>query len=170
MKRASHTRTRTHARTHGVVQVKLILYLKARTLIPAVCFAFSKKRCEDCAAALGNVDLNDSKEKSAVTIFMNESLRALKPEDRGLPQIRRLYSLAQRGVGVHHAGVCYVGAEVRTGQAQLQQRAPTAPGRPQRCPPPPSHTPTHPPPPAAAGRRARRQSAAPLSGGSGVPL
>jgi len=85
--------------------VRLVLQLKEKELLPVVVFAFSKKRCEELSAALGNVDLNTKPERSRVVAFMDRCLQPLKPQDRELPQIQRLRASAQRGIGVHHAGL-----------------------------------------------------------------
>ena len=56
----------------------LITYLKKHTLLPVVNFVFSKKRCEEYAQTLGNMDLCDAKEKSEVHVTWERALNRLK--------------------------------------------------------------------------------------------
>ncbi len=44
--------------------------LKDKQLLPVVVFAFSKRRCEECAYGLANVDLTTGKEKSEIHLFI----------------------------------------------------------------------------------------------------
>ena len=56
----------------------LVNYLKKHTLLPVVNFVFSKKRCEEYAGTLGNLDMCDAKEKSEVHITWERALNRLK--------------------------------------------------------------------------------------------
>ena len=58
----------------------LITYLKKASLLPVVCFVFSKKRCEDNASSLGGTDLCTASEKSMVHITVERALKRLKGE------------------------------------------------------------------------------------------
>ena len=73
---------------------------------------FSKRRCEDNAAVLTNIDLCTASEKSEVHIVVEKSIARLKAEDRGLPQIKRIRDLLSRGVAVHHGGLLPIVKEV----------------------------------------------------------
>jgi len=83
---------------------------------------FSKKRCEEYAGTLQNMDLCDAKEKSEVHITWERALNRLKGmqpgllpgwirlkeelgSDKTLPQITRMRELMTRGIGVHHGGL-----------------------------------------------------------------
>jgi hypothetical protein len=77
-----------------------------------VIFVFSKRRCEENAAVLTNIDLCTASEKSEVHIVVEKSIARLKVEDRGLPQIRRIRDLLGRGVAVHHGGLLPIVKEV----------------------------------------------------------
>jgi superfamily II RNA helicase len=57
---------------------KIITVLKNKNLLPVVCFAFSKKKCEELAFGLGNIDLNEKNEKAEVHQFIENSLQRLK--------------------------------------------------------------------------------------------
>jgi antiviral helicase SKI2 len=57
---------------------KLIYMLKEKTLLPCVVFAFSKRKCEECAAGLSNVDFTSGSEKSQIHIFVENSISRLK--------------------------------------------------------------------------------------------
>jgi antiviral helicase SKI2 len=97
----------------------LINHLKKSKLLPVVNFVFSKKRCEEYAGNLQNMDLCDAKEKSEVHITWERALNRLKGEnlicfdapelilgtDKELPQITRMRELLTRGIGIHHGGL-----------------------------------------------------------------
>lgn len=58
--------------------VHLIGHLKKQHLLPVVVFTFSKKRCEEQAATLINLDLATAAEKSEVHITIERALSRLK--------------------------------------------------------------------------------------------
>lgn len=84
---------------------ELINYLKAKDLLPAVIFVFSKKRCEEYADWLQGVNFCTNKEKSQIHMFIEKSITRLKKEDRELPQILKIRELLSRGIAVHHGGL-----------------------------------------------------------------
>ena len=94
------------------IWVHLIQHLKKHDLLPACIFVFSKKRCEQNADALSNLDFCTASEKSTIHMIIERSIARLKPEDRMLPQIRRLRELLARGVAVHHGGLLPIVKEV----------------------------------------------------------
>ena len=73
---------------------------------------FSKKRCEENADALSNIDYCSQTEKSAIHMIIEKSIARLKSEDRQLPQIRRMRELLSRGLAVHHGGLLPIVKEV----------------------------------------------------------
>ena len=52
--------------------------LKKKSLLPVVVFTLSKKRCEENAATLTNLDLCTSTEKSEVHVAIEKALGRLK--------------------------------------------------------------------------------------------
>ncbi|KAJ2631765.1 Antiviral helicase ski2 [Coemansia sp. RSA 1290] len=99
-------------RQGATLWVHLIAHLRSQGLLPAVVFTFSRKRCEEYAYSLRNLDfLNDSR-RSQVHIFVERCLKRLKPEDRKLPQILAMRDLLKRGIGVHHSGLLPIVKEV----------------------------------------------------------
>jgi len=62
------------------VYVHLLGHLKKEALLPVVIFTFSKKRCEENAETLTNVDLCTSAEKSEVHVAIEKALSRLKGE------------------------------------------------------------------------------------------
>lgn len=96
---------RTTAAQDRNIWVHLIQHLRNKDLLPACIFVFSKKRCEENADALSNLDYCTAAEKSAIHMTIEKSLARLSPEDRGLPQITRLRELLSRGIAVHHGGM-----------------------------------------------------------------
>ncbi|RPD82148.1 antiviral helicase [Lentinus tigrinus ALCF2SS1-7] len=92
--------------------VHLIGNLRKRGLLPVVVFTFSKKRCEENAGTLTNLDLSTSVERSEIHVAIEKALSRLKGSDRQLPQIRRMRDLLSRGIGVHHGGLLPIVKEV----------------------------------------------------------
>lgn len=103
---------RTTAAQDRTLWVQLVQYLKKEDLLPTCIFVFSKKRCEENADALSNLDFCTAAEKSAIHMIIEKSLARLKIEDRTLPQIRRLRELLGRGIAVHHGGLLPIVKEV----------------------------------------------------------
>lgn len=103
---------RTTAAQDKNIWVHLVHHLKKETLLPAVIFVFSKKRCEENADALSAVDFSNQTEKSAIHMIIEKSIARLKPEDRLLPQILRMRELLARGLAVHHGGLLPIVKEI----------------------------------------------------------
>ncbi|KAK8194908.1 NUC185 domain-containing protein [Phyllosticta capitalensis] len=103
---------RTTAAQDKNIWVHLVQHLRKENLLPACVFVFSKKRCEENADALSNLDFCTASEKSAIHMTIEKSIARLKPEDRVLPQIRRLRELLSRGIAVHHGGMLPIVKEV----------------------------------------------------------
>jgi antiviral helicase SKI2 len=103
---------RTTAAQDRNIWVHLIQHLRNKELLPACIFVFSKKRCEENAEALSNLDYCTAAEKSAIHMIIEKSLARLSPEDRVLPQIKKLRELLSRGIAVHHGGMLPIVKEV----------------------------------------------------------
>jgi antiviral helicase SKI2 len=103
---------RTTAAQDRNIWVHLISFLRSKDLLPACIFVFSKKRCEENADALSNVDYCTAAEKSAIHMTVEKSLARLSPEDRVLPQITHLREMLSRGIAVHHGGMLPIVKEV----------------------------------------------------------
>lgn len=103
---------RTTAAQDRNIWVHLIQHLRSKDLLPACIFVFSKKRCEENAEALSNIDYCTAAEKSAIHMTIEKSLARLGKEDRDLPQIKRLRELLSRGIAVHHGGMLPIVKEV----------------------------------------------------------
>ncbi|KAL8656010.1 MAG: hypothetical protein Q9226_002814, partial [Calogaya cf. arnoldii] len=103
---------RTTAAQDRNVWVHLVQHLRKHELLPACIFVFSKNRCEQNADALSNLDFCTASEKSATHMIIERSIARLKPDDRILPQIRRLRELLSRGIAVHHGGLLPIVKEI----------------------------------------------------------
>lgn len=103
---------RTTAAQDRTIWVGLVQHLKKEDLLPCCIFVFSKKRCEENADALSNLDFSTAAEKSATHMIVERSITRLKQEDRTLPQIRRLRDLLSRGIAVHHGGLLPIVKEI----------------------------------------------------------
>lgn len=67
-----------HAGVDKNLYVHLTGYLKKKSLLPVVVFTLSKKRCEENASTLTNLDLCTSVEKSEVHVAIEKALSRLK--------------------------------------------------------------------------------------------
>ena len=103
---------RTTAAQDRNIWVHLVLHLRKENLLPACIFVFSKKRCEENAESLSNQDFCTAAERSAIHMVVEKSIARLKPEDRLLPQIRRLREMLGRGIAVHHGGLLPIVKEI----------------------------------------------------------
>ncbi|KAJ2786403.1 Antiviral helicase ski2 [Coemansia interrupta] len=92
--------------------VHLIGLLRKQGLLPAVVFSFSRKKCEEYAYSLKNLDFLSESKRSEVHIFVERCLKRLKPEDRTLPQVLAMRALLKRGIGVHHSGLLPIIKEI----------------------------------------------------------
>ncbi|KTW31200.1 SKI complex RNA helicase subunit SKI2 [Pneumocystis jirovecii RU7] len=92
--------------------VYLTNHLRKINLLPVVVFVFSKKRCEDNANSLVNLDLLNHTAKSEVHIIIEKSISRLRIEDSRLPQIIRIRDILSRGIGVHHGGLLPIVKEI----------------------------------------------------------
>ncbi|KAK5944440.1 Antiviral helicase ski2 [Knufia obscura] len=103
---------RTSAAQDRTIWVNVVNHLKKGNLLPCCIFVFSKKRCEENAESLSNQDFCSAAEKSAIHMTIEKSIARLKPEDRVLPQIRRIREMLARGVAVHHGGLLPIIKEI----------------------------------------------------------
>lgn len=94
------------------IWIHLVNHLKEKKLLPSVIFVFSKKRCEENASILSNIDLTNSIEKSQIHVTIEKALARLKHDDRSLPQIVRMRELLSRGIAVHHGGLLPIVKEI----------------------------------------------------------
>lgn len=85
--------------------INLVHFLKKNSLLPAVVFVFSKKKCETYADSLNSVDFCTAREKSEIHMFVDRAVARLKREDRELPQILKVRDMLSRGIAVHHGGL-----------------------------------------------------------------
>jgi antiviral helicase SKI2 len=85
--------------------MSLVRYLDRELLTPTVVFSFSKKKCEEIAHMLQSLDLNTTKERSAVQGFTIQAVARLSENDAKLPQVQLICEMVRRGIGVHHGGL-----------------------------------------------------------------
>ena len=69
------------------IWLSLIEMLRKKEKLPVVAFTFSRRRCDDNADQLSNLDLTTSTEKSLIHVFIQKSVARLKGSDRQLPQV-----------------------------------------------------------------------------------
>lgn len=91
---------------------QLIGQLKKNDLLPAVVFAFSKKKCQNIADSLTNLDLTSGGQGKSIGYFIDSSLARLSAADRQVPQVLQMRDLLRRGIGVHHGGLLPIIKEI----------------------------------------------------------
>lgn len=92
--------------------IELVQFLNSNTLLPAVIFVFSKKRCEEYASTLTSIDFCNAKEKNQIHVTIEHAVARLKKEDRELPQILAVRDMLMRGIAIHHGGLLPIVKEV----------------------------------------------------------
>ena len=87
--------------------IKIVEMIMSRNYSPVIVFSFSKRQCENYAAAVvrKGLDFNTSEEKQQISMVFNAAVDNLAEEDRELPQIQEILPLLKRGVGIHHGGL-----------------------------------------------------------------
>lgn len=82
--RGGGTTTRTtHHQQDKSLFVHLLGLLRKKDLLPTVVFTFSKRRCEEQASTLNNVDLCSAVEKSEIHVALERALSRLSGKYMG---------------------------------------------------------------------------------------
>ncbi|EDO38196.1 predicted protein [Nematostella vectensis] len=102
---AKGARTNYNPKADRSVWLSLITMLEKKDKLPVVAFTFSRRKCEENADQLSNLNLTTSVERSRIHVEMQKYLARLKGSDKTLPQVTRMQELLQRGIGVHHSGI-----------------------------------------------------------------
>ncbi|XP_033109876.1 helicase SKI2W-like [Anneissia japonica] len=79
--------------------------LEQHKYLPAIVFAFVRKKCRENAISLQSLDLTDRIEKSRIKVYLNSSLQTLTQSNQQLSQILELSEMLMRGIAYHHSGV-----------------------------------------------------------------
>lgn len=70
------------------IWLSLVGALQKKDKLPIIAFTFSRKRCDENANSLNNLDLLcNSAERSEVHVFFQKSMMRLKGSDKNLPQV-----------------------------------------------------------------------------------
>lgn len=88
--------------THTCQMVKEMV---KSNLYPMIVFVFSRKDCDRIPDVLGNQSFIEPEERELVKYTFQNAIAKLDEVDRDLPQIKRILSLVERGIGVHHGGL-----------------------------------------------------------------
>jgi superfamily II RNA helicase len=94
---------------------RIVDYLYKRDLIPALCFVFSQKKCEEYAECITKVLYeSDSKLPSIIGKECRQILMKLPnyQEYICLPEYKKLVRLLEKGIAYHHAGMANVFREM----------------------------------------------------------
>ena len=94
---------------------RIVDYLYKKDLMPAICFVFSQKKCEEYASTITKVLFE---EKSKTPSTMEQSCRNIMmklpnyQEYINLPEYVKLVKLLEKGIAYHHAGMATVFREM----------------------------------------------------------
>ncbi len=87
---------------------QILQAMSAQSMLPAIYFLFSRRDCEEYAQRVGAMRANfvrDDGTLERINEVIDHQLGAMREEDRQLEQVTRIVSLAQQGIGFHHAGL-----------------------------------------------------------------
>lgn len=91
---------------------KIIKMIMMKNYNPVIVFSFSKRECESLALKMAKLDFNNSDEHDMVEKVFTNAIGQLSPPDQELQQIKTIYPLLRRGIGVHHSGLLPILKEV----------------------------------------------------------
>lgn len=84
-----------------------------KSLLPAIVFCFSKKKCETLAENLSSVNLlNKNEQKYALKIFNILKKKLDQQNYTNIQQITQIKKLILNGIGVHHSGLLFFLKEI----------------------------------------------------------
>lgn len=93
----------------------LFAHLRDNTMLPAICFVFSRKAVEQCAEEITVPLLEDDSKVSYIVEKECESIIKRLPNWReycALPEYQSLVKLLEKGIGIHHSGMIPVLREI----------------------------------------------------------
>ena len=94
----------------------LIRHLKTENGLPAICFVFSRRQVEIAASEINfNLFEEDCKTPSIIANECKQLLMRKLPNYREyleLPEYKRMVTLFQKGIGIHHAGILSIFREI----------------------------------------------------------
>lgn len=91
---------------------KIIKMIMMKNYNPVIVFSFSKRECESLALKMAKLDFNNSDEHDMVEKVFTNAMGQLSAADQELQQIKTIYPLLRRGIGVHHSGLLPILKEV----------------------------------------------------------
>ena len=86
--------------------------LRKRTSSQSSLLPLAKKCDQTARSLLKPLNLINAAEKNQVHMFVSGALRRLTGSDKGLPQVKFVQDLLQKGIGVHHGGMLPILKEV----------------------------------------------------------
>jgi antiviral helicase SKI2 len=94
------------ARPAGRFQIlDFATFVVRKKLAPAIFFCFSRRKCEEYADVLKTLGINTGEERGTIDEFITKAMQHLSAEDRQLPQIIDMRSMAMSGIAVHHGAL-----------------------------------------------------------------
>lgn len=99
-------KTRTPPHRDSNLFPSLAALLRKQSLLPAILFVFSRRRCEEALFSLSCADLlSDGEKKHVRTFIRHKILPRLSIDDQGLPQVVHILKALETGVNTHHSGL-----------------------------------------------------------------
>eukprot|EP00917_Polyrhabdina_sp_WS-2016_P011249 GHVP01024868.1.p1 GENE.GHVP01024868.1~~GHVP01024868.1.p1 ORF type:complete len:1005 (-),score=211.91 GHVP01024868.1:41-2944(-) len=89
----------------GTMWREILKILKEKTLLPAISFVFSRRKCEEYAEQIIKSDINLGDCENDVNRFLSLAFSRLSADDANLPQIQTARRMLVKGVAVHHSGL-----------------------------------------------------------------
>ncbi|XP_043197752.1 helicase SKI2W-like [Amphibalanus amphitrite] len=83
----------------------LVRHMESSSLLPAIVFVSSRRRCDSTVAVLGHMDLTSDEEKQRIRARLRMLETHLDSGDRHLNSVKSMREFLLRGLGVHHAGM-----------------------------------------------------------------
>src|SRR3990167_8962048 len=91
----------------------LVNKLKSENLLPAIFFAFSKKRLTQIVNELErHVSLITPQERAEIEAFYYTAIKRLKKKDQSIYQLTWLKDIMLKGIGIHHGDLLPLGKEI----------------------------------------------------------
>lgn len=91
----------------------LVNRLKSENLLPAIFFAFSKKRLTQIVNELErHVSLITPQERAEIEAFYYTAIKRLKKKDQSIYQLTWLKDIMLKGIGIHHGDLLPLGKEI----------------------------------------------------------
>ncbi|KAL4438757.1 hypothetical protein ABPG74_013430 [Tetrahymena malaccensis] len=91
--------------SEGFNLMQLLIKCQNENLLPCVIFCFSKKKIDEIAYQIKQLNFCDYDETVRIEQYFKQCARKIKARDLNVPQIQTMKDLLLRGIGIHHGDV-----------------------------------------------------------------